>query len=88
MVDAYVCREMIRRAYKQGFRILTVHDEFRAHPNRMNDVRRNYIAILAEIARSELLSDILSQIVGYDVGFQKFSLDLDKDIENAEYPLS
>lgn len=87
-VDAYACREMIRRARNQGFRILTVHDEFRAHPNRMNDVRRNYISILAEIARSNLLSDILTQITGQEVEFQRFSLDLDKDIENAEYPLS
>lgn len=87
-VDGYVCREMIRRAYKQGFRLLTVHDEFWASPNRMNQVRRNYIEILAEIARSNLLSDILSEITGEEVEFQKLSMDLDKYILDAEYPLS
>jgi DNA-directed RNA polymerase len=87
-IDGYVCREMIRRAYKQGFRILTVHDEFWASPNRMNQVRRNYIEILAEIARSNLLSDILSEIRGEQVEFQKFSVGLDKLILQAEYPLS
>lgn len=79
---------MIRRAYKQGFRLLTVHDEFHASPQRMNQVRRNYIEILAEIARSNLLSDILSEITGQELSFQKFSLDLDKFILESEYALS
>ena len=87
-VDSYVCREMVRRAYKQGFRLLTVHDEYWASPNRFNQVRWNYIQIMAEIAASDLLSDILSQITGEDIEFQKLSVGLDKLILQSEYPLS
>ena len=54
----------------------------------MNQVRCNYIQILAEIAASDLLSDILSQITGDDIEFQKLSVGLDKLILQAEYPLS
>ncbi len=88
MIDAYVCRQMIRKAYDKGFRILTVHDAFFASPNRMNFVRQFYRQILADIADSNLLSDILSQIVGYKVEFQKFSLGLGNDIRKANYHLS
>lgn len=87
-VDGYVCREMIRRAAKQGFRILTVHDAFFASPNRMNQVRHNYKTILAEIADSNLLSDILSQIRGEELEFQKFSLGLGDLIRESNYALS
>ena len=88
-VDAYVCREMIRRANKQGFGLLTVHDDFRASPNHMNEIRQNYLDILMEIADSSLMEDILKQVLSNpDYVFNKYSNNLKVVIRNAEYALS
>lgn len=54
----------------------------------MNDVRYNYKEILAEIAEQDLLGNILSQILGYDVSIAKFSKDLPELIRQSEYALS
>ena len=87
-IDGYVVREMVRRASKQGFTLLTIHDSFWASPKYINEVRDNYRQILAEIAESDLLADILSQISGYEVEIEKLSNDLADDIRNSEYALS
>jgi DNA-directed RNA polymerase len=87
-VDGYVCREMIRRCYAENFRILTVHDAFFASPNKMNRVRFHYKEILAEIAESNLLSEILSEICDEPLEFTKFSLDLGSAIRESNYALS
>lgn len=88
-IDGYVVREMIRRAYYQGFELLTIHDSFWAHPNFLNNVRRNYMEILSEIAGGNLLQDILRQVTG-DEGliYAKEENDLAELILQAEYPLS
>jgi len=44
------------------FPVITIHDSFAAHANNVNWVRHWYKEILAELADSEVLSDILSQI--------------------------
>ncbi len=50
--------------------------------------QETYREILAEIANSDLLSDILSEIAGKYVPVTKHSTDLAKDILNSEYMLS
>ena len=87
-VDGYVVREMVRRSHALGFELAHIHDAFTAHPNNMQKVRELYVEILAEIAESNLLADILSEISGTTVELQKFSDDLHLDILNSEYPLS
>jgi len=87
-VDAYVAREMVRRATAQEFQLVTIHDAFGACPNHMNKVRQNYIDILVEIAESNLLQDILSEITGESVQLTKDSYDLPKYIKESEYALS
>ena len=88
-IDGYVVREMVRRARNQMFEILCVHDSFWASPNHMNKVRQNYIDILAEIAESDLLQDILRQITGDDeLIHTKLSYDLADKIRQSEYMLS
>ena len=46
------------------FDLLTVHDAFRCHANNANAVRYWYKEILAEIAESNILSCIMSDILG------------------------
>lgn len=69
------------------FYLLTVHDCFRCHPNHANELRRTYNQILAEIADSRILEDIVGQIYESPVNAAKMDLD-PKDILEANYALS
>ena len=88
MIDGYVVREMVRRAHAQGFEILTIHDSFWCHPNYVQNMRQNYLDILIEIADSDLLSDILSEITGEPIKVIKRSNNLAQLMKDAEYALS
>jgi len=71
----------------QPFELVTVHDEFKAHANNMNWVRWQYKEILAEIAESDVLSDLLSQITGNVGTFNKLSFNLPEQIRESNYAL-
>lgn len=70
------------------FPVVTVHDEFKCHPNNMNHLRNQYRNILADIAESNITDDILSQLYGYQGTFPKLSKDLGKKIRKSNYALS
>lgn len=70
------------------FHVITVHDEFKCHPNYMNHLRQHYINIFAEIADSELLSDLLSQLYGVPGKATKLSTNLGDLIRQSNYALS
>lgn len=72
----------------QPFEVITIHDEFKCHPNHMNHLRQQYINIFAELAESNILSDILSQIHGCKGSFPKLSTDLADKIRGSNYALS
>lgn len=69
------------------FELVTIHDEFKAHPNNVNWVRWQYKEILADIADSYLLDDLLSQIHGKPGMFSKLSQTLGDKIRNSAYGL-
>lgn len=69
------------------FELVTVHDEFKAHPNNLNHVRWQYREILAEIAESDILDDLLSQINGVPGTFNKLSFNLPDQIRKSNYAL-
>jgi hypothetical protein len=71
----------------QPFELVTIHDEFKAHPNNVNWVRWNYKEILADLADSYLLDDLLSQIHGSQGTFNKLSHNLGDVIRNSNYGL-
>ncbi len=72
----------------QPFELVTVHDEFKAHANNLNWVRWQYKEILAEIADSDILDDLLTQINGNVPGsFSKFSFNLASQIRQSNYAL-
>ena len=87
-IDAYIARQMVRMAHQQGFQLVHIHDCFLASPQYFNKVRMNYIQILCDIADSNLLADILSQLKGSKVYIDKTSNDLSKYIKESEYALS
>lgn len=69
------------------FPIVTVHDDFRAHPNNLNWVRKHYRNILAELAQSNVISDILSQLYKREGTFPKFSTSLPEKISQSAYAI-
>ena len=69
------------------FELVTVHDEFKAHANNMNQVRWMYREIMAEIADSNVLDDLLSQIMGVPGTFNKLSFNLADQIRKSNYAL-
>lgn len=69
------------------FELVTVHDEFKAHPNNVNWVRWQYKEILAELAESNLVDDLLSQIYSFKDTFHKLSTNLGSLIRNSNYAL-
>lgn len=70
------------------FAIVTIHDEFKCHANNMNHLRQHYVNILADLADSELLSDILNQLYGTVGGkAKKLSTNLGDKIRKSNYAL-
>jgi hypothetical protein len=69
------------------FELITVHDEFKAHPNNLNQVRWMYREIMAEIAESNVLDDLLSQIMGAPGTFNKVNFNLPELIRQSNYAL-
>ena len=85
-IDGYIAREMIRRA---PFQLAHVHDCFVFNPNYLQKVSALYREIMAEIAKSNILQDIIRQITGNNtIMLSKFSYDLDQNILNSSYMLS
>lgn len=72
----------------KSFPLVTVHDDFKSHPNNCNWVRHHYAYILAELSESMILDSIFSQIYGMEVKYQKLSDNLGEAIRKSNYSLS
>ena len=84
-IDAYIVREMIRRS---DFELYTIHDSFWTSPNNMNQVRETFLEILIEIAKSDLLEDILGQVTNDKSLKLTGYKDISNKMKTAEYFLS
>ena len=69
------------------FPVITVHDEFKCHPNNMNHLRFQYKEILADLADSDLLQDLLIQLYGKVGKVQKKSSNLGDKIRQSNYAI-
>ena len=69
------------------FPLVTVHDDFKAHPNNINQVCQHYREIMAEIADSNVLDDLLSQLHGVLGQYPKLSFNLGDKIRKSRYAL-
>jgi len=80
-----LCEQMLTH---RPFPVITIHDSFACHPNNMNIVRYWYKEIMAEMADSEILSDVLSQLHGHEGTYPKLAPDLSTHIRQSNYALS
>lgn len=71
-----------------GNAVIKIMDSYWCSPVHMNQVRQFYKDILIEIAKSNLLEDICSQISGEKVHLSFTHPELWKNMEDAEYMLS
>jgi hypothetical protein len=88
LVDKDHILKFIATLPKKPFEILSIHDCFRCLPNYGNDLRRQYNFLLAEIARSSLLSNLVSQMLGREITVTKHDESLPLDIIQTNYALS
>ena len=72
----------------QPFEVVSIHDEYKCHPNNMNHLRQQYINVLAELAESNVLEDIMGQLHGTTGTYQKLSTNLGDKIRKSNYALS
>lgn len=86
-VDALAIAKLIQTLPLASFELMTVHDCFRCLPNYGNDVRRQYNQILHDIAKSDMLSYLASQITGNYMPVIKRG-DFSAKILDADYSLS
>jgi DNA-directed RNA polymerase len=87
-IDGWVCRQMVLMAHKQGFWMAPIHDCFYSSPNYMNQVRKNYLLILAKLCKEPVLENMLRNISNKPVSICKASNNLHEEVLKAEYALS
>lgn len=80
--------EMLQSLPNRPFKVISIHDCFRCLPHYGNDIRRQYALQLHLIAKSELLSYLISQIIGRKAKIGKLDYSLSKDILETNYALS
>ena len=80
--------ELLSQLPIKPFKVIAVHDCFRCLPNYGNDLRRLYTLQLYKVARSNMLSFLLSQIMGHKVEIGKLNPEMVDMILDAEYALS
>ena len=68
--------------------VVTIHDSFASHPNHVNTVRYWYKELLAELADSEVLSDLMNQLHSCAGYYAKRSQNLGAMIRKSNYALS
>lgn len=83
-IDGYLVREVIRRC---PFHVATIHDSFWCHPNNAKCMMQVFREVLAELADSDILQDIMRQLTGdYELVIKKESIA--EHILESEYALS
>lgn len=88
LVDRSVILELIESLPAKPFKILTIHDAFRCLPSYGNDLREQYVNQLVLIAKSNMLSYLMSQILNRPIIVGKEVPDLWKEIAETNYALS
>ena len=87
-VDKLAIFDMIATLPENPFQVISIHDCFRCLPNYGNDLRKQYNILLSNIAKSNLLSYILTQITKRPMNVGKLDDSMWVDILETNYALS
>lgn len=87
-VDIPTIWELVNSLPVKPFTVVTIHDAFRCLPTYGNDLRKQYNIQLQAIAKSNLLGDLISQIIGKTVHIGKLDPNLHIEIIDSNYALS
>lgn len=88
LVNHLDIRELIDSLPPKPFTVLSVHDCFRCLPTYANDLRKQYTNQLYLIAKSNMLSFLLSQILKRPITIYKRDPTLANDVLSSNYALS
>lgn len=88
IVDKDVILDLLDSLPPKPFEVMSIHDCFRVLPNYGNDIRKQYNLQLSLIAQSDLLSFIVSQLLGRVTSINKLDPRLAQDALEANYALS
>lgn len=80
--------KLISRLSPKPFKMLTIHDCFRVHANYANELRKQYIELLAELTESDILDFLCMQINSFKPAFRKVYGLGEKIRKTSEYALS
>jgi hypothetical protein len=87
-IDGLVIGELLDSLPEKPFKVVSIHDCFRCLPTYGDDLRRQYNLQLSLIAQSDLLGNLISQIIGKPVRIGKLDKDLHIEILESNYSLS
>jgi hypothetical protein len=87
IVDYSTVLELINSLPAKPFEVIAIHDCFRCLPNYGDDLRMQYNRQLFEIARSNLLSSLFTQLLGHKADIGKMVPDMYTRILDADYAL-
>lgn len=87
-IDRSVILELLDSLPPKPFKVMSIHDCFRVLPNYGNDLREQYNLQLMLIAKSNLLSFTLTQIMGKEIKVGKANPSMWKHIMDSNYTLS
>lgn len=87
-VNKAVIKELLNSLPAKPFKVISIHDCFRCLPHYVNDLRKQYNLQLQSIAKSDLLSSLVSQLVGKRVPVAKLDVNLWQNIAHTNYSLS
>lgn len=73
---------------RPSFPVITVHDEFMAHPNYIGWVRVTYAEIMAELSDSIVIDSILSELYHKPIRVTKMSDSISDLILAGNYAIS
>ena len=71
----------------EPFEVITVHDEFKCHPNNMNFLRAQYINIMCDLAEGTVLDAVMTDLFGKPVKYNRRSTNLSELIAESNYAL-
>ena len=88
LVNPKEIKELLDTLPVAPFKVVSIHDCFRCLPHYGNDIRKQYNIQLQLIARSNMLQDLISQLVGRPVPITKMDPSLYQSIGKTNYALS